>query len=51
MGYHHQRLILPVELDGDTVDKKFMDEVVRLLALGDKLNHMPNNLSGLEVTA
>ena len=27
-------------------DKKFMDEVVRLLALKDKLNNMPNNLSG-----
>ena len=35
-----------MELDGDTVDKKFMDEVVRLLALGDKLNSMPGNLSG-----
>ena len=34
------------KLDDDTVDKKFMDEVVRLLILGDKLNNMPNNLSG-----
>ncbi len=34
------------KLDDDTVDKKFMDEVVRLLTLGDKLNNMPNNLSG-----
>jgi putative ABC transport system ATP-binding protein len=42
----YENIVLPVELDGDTVDKKFMDEVVRLLALGDKLNHMPNNLSG-----
>ena len=33
-------------LDGDTVDQKFMDEVVRLLALENKLNSMPNNLSG-----
>ena len=39
-----------MELDGDTVDKKFMDEVVRLLALGDKLNNMPNNLSGGQQT-
>lgn len=38
--------MLPVELDGDTVDKSFMDDVVRLLVLGDKLNNMPNNLSG-----
>ena len=35
-----------MELDGDTVDQKFMGEVVRLLALEDKLNSMPNNLSG-----
>jgi len=42
----YENIVLPVELDGDTVDKKFMEEVVRLLALGDKLNNMPNNLSG-----
>ena len=42
----YENIVLPVELDGDTVDKKFMDEVVRLLALEDKLNNMPNNLSG-----
>ncbi|MCI8901828.1 MAG: ABC transporter ATP-binding protein [Lachnospiraceae bacterium] len=42
----YENIVLPVELDGDTVDKKFMDEVVRLLTLGDKLNNMPNNLSG-----
>lgn len=42
----YENIVLPVELDGDTVDQKFMDEVVRLLALGDKLNSMPNNLSG-----
>lgn len=37
---------MPVELDGDTVDKNFMDEVVQMLALGDKAQNMPNNLSG-----
>ncbi len=42
----YENIVLPVELDGDTVDKKFMDEVVHLLALEDKLNNMPNNLSG-----
>ena len=41
-----ENIVLPVELDGDKVDKKFMDEVVRMLALEDKLNNMPNNLSG-----
>ena len=42
----YENIVLPVELDGDTVDRKFMDEVVHLLVLEDKLNHMPNNLSG-----
>ncbi len=42
----YENIVLPVELDGDTVDQKFMGEVVRLLALEDKLNSMPNNLSG-----
>ncbi len=42
----YENIVLPVELDGDIVDRKFMDKVVRLLALEDKLNNMPNNLSG-----
>lgn len=42
----YENIVLPVELDGDTVNKAFMDEVVRMLALGDKLTSMPNNLSG-----
>ena len=42
----YENIVLPVELDGDTVDQKFMEDVVELLALGDKLNSMPNNLSG-----
>jgi len=42
----YENIVLPVELDGDTVDKRFMDEVVKMLALNGKLNNMPNNLSG-----
>lgn len=42
----YENIVLPVELDGDTVDKEFMNEVVQMLALGDKLTSMPNNLSG-----
>ena len=41
-----ENIVLPVELDGSKVDKKFMKEVVRMLGLEDKLNNMPNNLSG-----
>lgn len=42
----YENIVLPVELDGDSVDPKFMDDVVGMLALKDKLNNMPNNLSG-----
>lgn len=42
----YENIVLPVELDGNKVDKKFMKEVVRMLGLEDKLNNMPNNLSG-----
>lgn len=42
----YENIVLPVELDGDTVDKRFMGEVVNMLALDGKLNSMPNNLSG-----
>ena len=42
----YETVVLPVELDGDTVDQKFLVEIVRLLGLEDKLKNMPNNLSG-----
>ena len=42
----YENIVLPVELDGDTVDKVFLNEVVRMLALSDKLDNMPNSLSG-----
>lgn len=42
----YENIVLPVELDGDTVDQRFMSEVVEILALGDKLKNMPNSLSG-----
>lgn len=42
----YENIVLPVELDGDTVDKKFMDDIVNMLGLDDKLKNMPNQLSG-----
>ena len=41
----HENIVLPVELDGDTVDKRFLKEIVHLLALDGKLKSMPNILS------
>lgn len=42
----YENIVLPVELDGDTIDKKFMDNMLHILALEDNLKDMPNNLSG-----
>lgn len=42
----YENIVLPLELDGNAVDQKFMDEIVRMLAIEDKLKNMPNNLSG-----
>ena len=42
----YENIVLPVELDGDTVDQQFMDTIVSMLGLDDKLNNMPNQLSG-----
>lgn len=42
----YENIVLPVELDGDTVDQKFIEEIVYILGLEDKLDSMPNNLSG-----
>ena len=36
----YENIVLPVELDGNKVDKKFMKEVVQMLGLEDKLNNM-----------
>ena len=42
----YENIVLPVELDGDTVDKNYLKTVVSTLGLEEKLNSMPNNLSG-----
>ena len=42
----YENIVLPVELAGDTADQRFMDNVVNMLGLDDKLKNMPNHLSG-----
>ena len=42
----YENIVLPVVLDGDTADQQFMDNVVNMLGLDDKLKNIPNNLSG-----
>lgn len=41
-----ENIILPISLDGQKPDKKFIMEVVKLLGLEKKLESLPNNLSG-----
>jgi len=42
----YENIVLPVDLDGNTVDETFVGEVTDMLGLKDKLHGMPNKLSG-----
>ncbi len=41
-----ENITLPVDLAGGKVDRVWVDEVVRIVGLGDRLNHRPSELSG-----
>jgi len=40
------RLVLPTELDGEKIDKEFVDSVIATLGLEHKVNSLPSQLSG-----
>lgn len=42
----HDNIVLPVELDGRTVDRGYFQTIVRTLGLEDKLDRKPDELSG-----
>lgn len=42
----YENIILPIELDGNQIDRDFVDEIVKMLHLDDKLERFPNSLSG-----
>ena len=42
----YENIVLPIELDGGTVDQPYVDEIVRTLGLERKLANLPNQLSG-----
>lgn len=42
----YQNIVLPIELDGNKVDKDYVDEIIHFLHLEEKLSNLPNNLSG-----
>ncbi len=41
-----ENITLPLLLDGHKVDKKQFDEIIKILNLEKRLNHLPNQLSG-----
>lgn len=42
----YENIVLPIELDGNDVDKKFVDEVIDILGLREKVDSLPSQLSG-----
>ena len=42
----YENIVLPIELDGNKLDKNFISEVINLLGIADKVKTMPNKLSG-----
>lgn len=42
----YENIIIPFGLDGDAVDKKYVDSVIDILEISDQKNKMPNKLSG-----
>lgn len=42
----YENIILAIELDGNKVDREFVDEVIDTLGLADKKNNLPSQLSG-----
>ena len=42
----YENIVLPIELDGRPVDKRFMEEMLDLLKLQEKKEAFPSNLSG-----
>lgn len=42
----YENVVLPIELDGGYIDRKFIEEILRILKLSDKRDALPGTLSG-----
>lgn len=42
----YENIIFPIQLDGGSIDKKYIDSIIETLGLDKKINAMPNQLSG-----
>lgn len=41
-----ENILLPIQLDGKSPDKAYVDQIINTLRLESKLRNLPNNLSG-----
>lgn len=41
-----ENIVLPVELDGNKPDSRYVKKIIEMLGLEEKLSNLPNNLSG-----
>ena len=42
----YENIVLPIQLDGNRIDKDFINEIINLLGITSKVKTMPNKLSG-----
>ena len=42
----YENIVLPIQLDGNSVDEKFVNQVIESLGLKEKVENLPNQLSG-----
>lgn len=43
-----ENILLPIELDGNKVDQNYYNQLIKATDMGDRLDHLPNELSGGE---
>lgn len=41
-----ENISLPIELDGKKIDQEYLNEIIDILGLRSRVNHLPNELSG-----
>ena len=42
----YENIVLPIELDGNKIDKNYVDSIIETLGLSEKIYNLPNALSG-----
>lgn len=42
----YENVVFPIELDGNKIDKEYVDRIIRTLGLEDKTERLPSQLSG-----